>query len=137
VGGESVDWVTQAGWFLDFNLPAAAGERVSIDPEQQLGAIRIVTNVPDSAVCRPAAQSWLYLLDFQTGMHIPSATRNVAGWRVFNNTLAAGARTIKIGERTISLLTNDSGSIRVVDNPVPADGKPRARRVSWQELDEQ
>lgn len=137
VGGESVDWVTQAGWFLDFNLPAAAGERVSIDPEQQLGAIRIVTNVPDSAVCRPAAQSWLYLLDFQTGMHIPSATGNVAGWRVFNNTLAAGARTIKIGERTISLLTNDSGSIRVVDNPVPADGKPRARRVSWQELDEQ
>jgi type IV pilus assembly protein PilY1 len=137
VSGEPVDWGTQAGWYLDFNLPDTAGERVSIDPEQQLGAIRIVTNVPDADVCRPAAQSWLYLLDFQTGMHVPSAARDVAGWRVFSYTLAAGARTIKIGERTISLVTNDSGSISVVGNPVPVDGKPTARRVSWQELDEQ
>ena len=137
VKGDPIDWRTMAGWYLDFDQTDTVGERVSIDPEQQLGVIRVVTNIPDSAVCRPVAQSWIYNLEYQSGLNVPMTTRSVAGRRVFSHTLSAGARTIKVGESTVSLVTSDSGSISVVNNPAPGSGVPTVRRVSWKELDEQ
>jgi type IV pilus assembly protein PilY1 len=137
VKGDPVDWSTKAGWYLDFDQTDTVGERVSIDPEQQLGVIRVVTNIPDSAVCRPVAQSWIYNLEYQTGLYVPMTKRAVAGQRVFSHALAAGARTIKVGERTVSLVTSDGGNISVINNPASSSGVPTVRRVSWQELDEQ
>ena len=137
ITGEAMDWNAKAGWYLDFNQADSLGERVNIDPEQQLGVIRVVTNVPDGTVCRPLAQSWLYNLDYQTGLYVPSAPRAVAGQRVLSQTLAAGARTIKVGDSTLSLVTSENGSVSVVNNPSSGSGVPSVRRVSWQELDEQ
>lgn len=137
VTGDPVDWTKQAGWYLDFDQADSLGERVTIDPDQQLGLIRVVTNVPDDKVCRPAAQSWIYTLDYQNGLYVPTTPRSVAATRVFSSTLAAGARTIKVGERTMSLITDDAGRISVINSPAPGSGAPTARRVSWQELDEQ
>jgi len=137
VKGDPVDWTTQVGWYLDFDQTDSSGERVTIDPDQQLGVIRVVTNVPDVNVCRPAAQSWIYNLDYQNGMYVPTTLRSVAGTRVFSSSLAAGARTIKVGERTMSLITDDAGRISVVTGAAPGSSTSTARRVSWQELDEQ
>jgi type IV pilus assembly protein PilY1 len=137
VRGDPIDWSTRAGWYLDFDQTDTAGERVSIDPEQQLGVIRVVTNIPDSAVCRPVAQSWIYNLEYQTGLYVPTTQRSVAGRRIFSHALSAGARTIKVGERTISLVTSDHGNISVINHPAPGGGVPTVRRVSWQELDDQ
>ncbi len=137
VTGDPVDWITQAGWYLDFDQSDSLGERVTIDPDQQLGLIRVVTNVPDDKICRPAAQSWSYTLDYQNGLYVPATPRSVAGTRVFSSTLAAGARTIKVGERTMSLITDDAGRISVINSLPPGSSTPTARRVSWQELDEQ
>ena len=137
VKGDPVDWTTQVGWYLDFDQSDSPGERVSIDPDQQLGVIRVVTNVPDNKICRPAAQSWIYTLDYQSGLYFPTTLRTVAGTRVFSSALAAGARTIKVGERTMSLITDDAGRISVINSPAPGSSTLTARRVSWQELDEQ
>lgn len=136
VKGDPVDWTTQAGWYLDFDQNDSPGERVTIDPDQQLGVLRIVTNVPDVKVCRPFAQSWIYNLEYQSGLYVPTTLRSVAGTRVFRSSMAAGARTIKVGERTMSLITDDAGRISVVTGAAPDSSKPTARRVSWQELDE-
>lgn len=137
VEGDPVDWTTQAGWYLDFDQTDSPGERVTIDPDQQLGVLRVVTNAPDVKVCRPLAQSWIYNLEYQSGLYVPTTLRSVAGTRVFSSSMAAGARTIKVGERTISLITDDAGRISVVTGAAPDSSKPTARRVSWQELDEQ
>jgi len=136
ITGDPVDWATQAGWYLDFDQSDSPGERVSIDPDQQLGLVRVVTNVPDDKICRPAAQSWIYTLDYKNGLYVPTTLRSVAGARVFSSTLAAGVRTIKVGERTMSLITDDAGRISVINSSAPASNAPTARRVSWQELDE-
>ena len=137
VEGNPVDWTTQVGWYLDFDQSDSPGERVTIDPDQQLGLIRVVTNVPDDKVCRPAAQSWIYTLDYKSGLYVPTTLRTVAGTRVFSSTLAAGARTIKVGERAMSLITDDAGRISVINTSASGSATPTARRVSWQELDEQ
>lgn len=137
ITGNPVDWTTQMGWYLDFDQSDSPGERVTIDPDQQLDLIRVVTNVPDNKICRPSAQSWIYTLDYQNGLYVPTTPRSVAGMRVFSSTLAAGARTIKVGERTMSLVTDDAGRISVIHSPAPGSSAPTARRVSWQELDEQ
>jgi hypothetical protein len=137
VTGDPVDWRSQAGWYLDFDQADALGERVTIDPDQQLGVIRVVTNMPDARACRPVAQSWIYTLDYQHGLYVPTTPRSVAGIRVFSSTMAAGARTIKVGERTMSLVTDDAGRINVISSAAPGSSTPTARRVSWQELDEQ
>ena len=132
-----MDWTTQAGWFLDFDQSDSPGERVTLDPDQQLGVVRVVTNVPDDKICRPTAQSWIYTLNYQNGLYVPLTTRAIAGTRVFSSSLAAGARTIKVGERTMSLITDDAGRINVISSAAPGSSTPTARRVSWQELDEQ
>ncbi len=137
VKGEAIDWNIKAGWYLDFDQADSLGERVTIDPEQQLGVIRVVTNVPDGTVCRPISQSWLYNLEYQTSLYVPLAPRSVAGKRVLSQTLAAGARTIKVGSSTFALVTSDNGSISIVSNPSIGNSVPTVRRVSWQELDEQ
>ncbi len=137
VSGDSVDWTTQAGWYIDFDQNDSPGERVTIDPDQQLGVLRVVTNVPDMKICRPVAQSWIYNLEYQTGLYVPATLRSVAGTRVFSSSMAAGARTIKVGERTMSLITDDAGRISVVTGAAPTSSTPTPRRVSWQELDEQ
>ncbi|MCE2859964.1 MAG: hypothetical protein LW731_08975 [Oxalobacteraceae bacterium] len=137
VTGGPVDWTTQAGWFLDFDQSDSPGERVTLDPDQQLGVVRVVTNVPDDKICRPTAQSWIYTLNYQNGLYVPLTTRAIAGTRVFSSSLAAGARTIKVGERTMSLITDDAGRINVISSAAPGSSTPTARRVSWQELDEQ
>ena len=137
VVGDPVDWSTQAGWYLDFDQNDSLGERVTIDPDQQLGVLRVVTNVPDVKVCRPVAQSWIYNLEYQSGLYVPTAIRSVAGTRIFSSSMAAGARTIKVGEHTMSLITDDAGRISFVNSTASGSSTPTARRVSWQELDEQ
>jgi type IV pilus assembly protein PilY1 len=137
ISGAPLDWTSQVGWYLDFDQSDSPGERVTIDPDQQLGVLRIVTNVPDNKTCRPVAQSWIYTLDYHNGLYVPMTLRSVAGKRVFSSTLAAGARTIKVGEHTMSLITDDTGRISVITSPTASSGTPTARRVSWQELDEQ
>ena len=133
----TVDWILNDGWYVDLDVAANSGERVNLDPEQQMGILRIVSNVPDSTVCRPHAESWLYAFDYLNGSYIQLEATHTVARKVTTSSIAAGSTTVKIGEKTVSLITDESGNIVQIAAPVPAAGTQAVRRVSWRELDEQ
>jgi type IV pilus assembly protein PilY1 len=134
---KSVDWQTNAGWYVDLNSIQNSGERVSLDPEQQLGVLRVVSNVPDQVACRPTAQSWIYEFDYLTGSYLPLATGKVVATKISDSTLTAGMQTIKLGEKVLGLLTDETGKVTNVSSAAPAATVNSVKRVSWRELDEQ
>lgn len=134
---QAVDWQTNAGWYVDLNTIQKSGERVSLDPEQQLGVLRVVSNIPDQVACRPTAQSWIYEFDYLTGSYLPLATRKVVARKISESTLTAGMRTIKLGEKILGLLTDETGKVTNVSSAAPATNVNAVKRVSWRELDEQ
>jgi type IV pilus assembly protein PilY1 len=134
---QAVDWQTNAGWYVDLNTIQNSGERISLDPEQQLGVLRVVSNMPDQVACRPTAQSWIYEFDYLTGSYLPLATRKVVARKISDSTLTAGMRTIKLGEKILGLLTDESGKVTNVSSAAPASNVISVKRVSWRELDEQ
>ncbi|MFN5445893.1 MAG: pilus assembly protein [bacterium] len=134
---QAVDWQNTAGWYVDLNATANSGERITLDPEQQLGILRVVSNVPDKRACRPSAQSWIYEFDYQTGSYLPMATEKVVGRKISDSNLIAGKRTLKLGEKILSLLTDESGKITSINSIVPTSVTNSVKRVSWREIDEQ
>ncbi|MCM0045752.1 MAG: PilC/PilY family type IV pilus protein [Burkholderiaceae bacterium] len=130
-----VDWSSAGGWYLDFDAQPGSGERVHIDIEQQLGLLRVVTNVPDADACRPRAQSWLYSFHHLDGSHVPQADQSMPGLRISRSAMIAGARQLRLGKRGVTLLTDDTGGIATVATPSAGGGPRPARRVSWRELD--
>jgi type IV pilus assembly protein PilY1 len=133
----AVDWQTNAGWYVDLDAIQNSGERVSLDPEQQLGVLRVVSNVPDQVACRPTAQSWIYEFDYLTGSYLPLATRQVVARKISESSLTAGMRTIKLGEKILGLLTDETGKVTNISSAAPATTVNAVKRVSWRELDEQ
>ncbi len=134
----AVDWQRNNGWWLDFSTGGnASGERATIDPEQQLGILRIVTNVPGSTACNVGGSSWLYAFDYRSGIYLPLAVNNAAGKKLASTDLVAGVRTVKWRDRTLSILTDEAGNVTQAVDPLPAEPVRPVRRVSWRELDEQ
>lgn len=130
-----VDFSTAAGWFLDFDARPGSGERVNLDIEQQLGVLRVVTNVPDPKACRPQAEAWLYTFNYVDGSYLPLPDSRTVGTRVSQSAMVAGVRGLRLGQNSVTILTDEAGRLTSVATP-SATGAPRpARRVSWRELD--
>lgn len=140
VTAHAVDWSPgsgKPGWFVDLLIDGKlTGERVTLDPDHQQGVLRIVTNTPDGVACRPAAESWVYEFDYLTGAHLPEAAGKVLARRVASRSLTAGARTLKLGEKIITLVTDERGKLSTLDAQTPSASVRPVRRVSWRELDE-
>ena len=103
----------------------------------RVGVLRVVSNVPDQVACRPTAQSWIYEFDYLTGSYLPLATRKVVARKISDSNLTVGMRTIKLGEKILGLLTDESGKVTNVSSAAPASNVISVKRVSWRELDEQ
>ena len=130
------EFVNDAGWFVDLNAIQNSGERVTLDPEQQLGILRVVSNVPDLTACRPAAQSWMYEFDYLTGSYLPLSEGRTIARKISDNNLTAGVRTIRLGEKVLSLLTDETGKISSITNVASQTSVSSVKRVSWRDLDE-
>jgi type IV pilus assembly protein PilY1 len=138
VSQETVDWLFKSGWYIDLIADSsAAGERVTIDLEQQLGVLQVVTNLPASGACNIGGASWIYNFDYRNGRHLPLATGQVIGRKFSDGALIAGARTVKWQGRMLTILTKDDGSVLTDTAQMPADSAPAVKRVSWRELDDQ
>ena len=137
VAAEPVNWLDKkkVGWYMDLVADTSDGERVTFDPDQQLGVLRFITNIPDATPCRPGASSWLYEFDYLTGSYLPLASSGTLARRTSENTLSAGARTLKLGEKTITLLTDENGKISTMQGTASASTSNAVKRVSWRELD--
>lgn len=130
-----VDWSSADGWVVDFDAQAGSGERVHLDPSQQLGVLRVVTNLADDSPCRARAESWSYAFNYLDGSYLPIAGDRSVGRVISRGTMVAGVRQLRIGKQIVQVLTDESGSISSLAEPVATGGARPARRVSWRELD--
>ena len=135
VSDDSVDWLINEGWYVDLDTQTNSGERVVLDPEQQLGVLSIVSNVPDSNACRPKAESWSYAFNYTNGNYLPIGDSKAVARRVSNSSMIAGTRLLRVGSQLVNVLTDDGGKVSTVAQPVDAGSAPGARRVAWRELD--
>ena len=135
VSANAVDWTKDDGWYLNLDAEPGSGERVTLDPEQQLGILRVIANVPDSAACQPHAQAWVYEFDVYTGSHLPVPGATVIARKLDQQGLIGGVKTIWIDGRTTALLTDETGKITTLPGVAPVTTGSSLRRVSWRELD--
>jgi hypothetical protein len=136
ISNEQVDWLVNDGWFVDLDVQSGSGERVVVDPEQQLGMLSVVSNMPDSNACRPRAESWSYTFNYMNGSYIPIASNTSVARRVTSASMISGARLVRVGNRVVTVLTDDTGTVSVITQSSGTGTTPRARRVAWRELDQ-
>lgn len=131
-----VDWLTDAGWYLDFDARADSGERVTLNPEQQLGVLHLIANVPDTNACRPNAESWSYALRYLDGSFVQlEGSHSPAGRRTGTAAMVVGARMLRLGAQSVYVLTDEAGNLITVAGTAAGGGTSPVRRVSWRELD--
>lgn len=123
--GATINWATQKGWYVDLSL--SAGERVSVDFDQQLNQLIVATNIPQPTVCSPGGTSWLYYLDVGSGK--PLLTYS-------STTLVAGITTIVSSTgKLLTLVQQVDGKNVPRTGADPINLPPGTlRRTSWREL---
>ncbi len=72
---EQVDWSTQQGWYIDFDIERDPdginrGERVVLEPVVQGGRVIFVSLVPSNNPCAGGGYSWINALDLRTGSRL-------------------------------------------------------------------
>lgn len=138
ISSNAVNWKTDFGWYVDFIVDDnLTGERVTIDPQQQLGILRVVSNTPTPGACgNDGSSSWIYSFDYRNGQHLFLARDEAVGKNVDSHALIAGVRTVKSGDHSVILLTDEAGNVSSVADPSPSATANAMRRVSWRELDD-
>lgn len=134
IGGNAVNWSTGNGWYID--LSVTKGERVTVDPQIQLGTLVFVTNIPGSSDCKTGGSSWIYMVDMQTGLAVGGDVNATVG-NYIPNAMAVGLNIIKSADGKLQTVVTTS------DNQRPQFGTPigsvsgKGKRVSWRELVDQ
>ncbi|HYR26552.1 MAG TPA: PilC/PilY family type IV pilus protein, partial [Aquabacterium sp.] len=133
LSGSDINWATDKGWYLDF---ITEKERVNVEMQLQYNTLTVATNVPESNACTAGGYSWLYYLDISTGKYLPTSLNSMVGYRLGNNALVAGIRTVKLQNgKTITVVTDSLGDSRVENAPTSSSGGGSgARRTMWREI---
>lgn len=125
-----VDWSSQNGWYVA--LPV--GERVSVDPRLQLGALVAVANQPLDDYCVAGGTSWLYSLDYKSGTAATNQTSRAVSWQV-GNSISTGLTLVRLpGGKLVAIITEADTTLASLQVPLPPPGVGSARRVIWREL---
>ena len=127
-----VDWTSAAvrGWFID--LPDK-GERVSVDPQLQLGTLVVGSNVPSTDTCVAGGTAWINTFDYKTGGYVAGATGNAVSQKV-SGSVAVGINVIQLpGGKVVTVVTTADNQQLPVETPI-APTNFQGRRVSWREL---
>jgi type IV pilus assembly protein PilY1 len=135
LSSNSVDWDTQAGWYI--HLPDG-GERVNVDPKIQLGTLVVASNVPVTATgntCTVGGYAWLNYIDFVTGSDVKNSQGLVMHpSEKITGALIVGVNIFRLPDgKVMALPTTADNRHPVREMPVgTANVKPR--RISWREL---
>ena len=134
----AIDWTQKNGWSVDLAINGVStGERVTLDIDQQLGILRVISIIPPRGDCMFAGESWLYTFDYRNGKYLPSALNQEVGKKVTSSTLITGSRSVRWRDRTATILTDETGRSMTVVDPLASPVGLGLKRVSWRELDEQ
>jgi type IV pilus assembly protein PilY1 len=129
----SVNFVTDAGWFMD--LPDA-GERANTDPTLSLGTLGFTTNVPNSDACTVGGYSYRYFIDYKTGGSVSTSTTSVVGSKL-GNALATRPVYVRLPNGVVVELTRLSTGVTSTSQVPIGAGGTATRRTSWRELFEE
>lgn len=127
-----VDWTNAAvrGWFID--LPDK-GERVSVDPQLQLGTLVVGSNVPSTDTCVAGGTAWINTFDYRTGGYVAGATANAVSQKI-SGSVAVGINVIQLpGGKVVTVVTTADNQQLPVETPI-APASFQGRRVGWREL---
>lgn len=128
----TVDWTSPSvrGWFID--LPDN-GERVSVDPQLQLGTLVVGSNVPSTDTCVAGGTAWINTFDFRTGGYVAGATANAVSQKI-SGSVAVGINVIQLpGGKVVTVVTTADNQQLPVETPI-APPNFQGRRVGWREL---
>jgi type IV pilus assembly protein PilY1 len=128
----AVDWSNTAvrGWFID--LPDK-GERVSVDPQLQLGTLVVSSNVPSTDTCVAGGTAWINSFDFRTGGYVAGATGNAVSQKI-SGSVAVGINVIQLpGGKVVTVVTTADNQQLPVETPI-APSNFQGKRVGWREL---
>jgi len=127
-----VDWTDPAirGWYVD--LPDS-GERVSVDPQLQLGSLIVASNVPSTDTCTAGGYAWINTFDYKTGSYITSDSGNIASTKL-SSSVVVGINVIQLpGGAVKAIVTTADNQQLSQDTPVAATTF-QGKRVSWREI---
>lgn len=126
----SVNWTTDAGWYLDL---IGSGERVSVSPLLVLNALYVGTNIPSNDACTVGGTSWLYKLDIAKGSAIAGATENALATSL-GNVLIMGLTNVQLTTKNVAtIVTRSDGTLSTVVGAQPSSSGAK-RRTSWRVL---
>ncbi len=126
----TVDWSTQAGWYMDLDPgDKSPGERINIDMRIDGSLLTFAGNVPGQNPCERGS-AYFYALDLRTGaVRAPSSGTAITR---FDGGLLVGFTPRQTGNTLAMLLVADSGRQASVGSwQINA---AIAKRVSWREL---
>ncbi len=152
--GNSPDWVTDKGWYVDLRDGVlAVGERVISTPIVKEDRVIFVTAVPSSDPCTPGGTSWLMELNFLTGGTFDEAVLDLNNDGVFDDLdnvlgqVVSGVRNQSLGisktpvwlqatpNSAFKIMTGTSGGFATERNrtrvPPPVPGANQVLRRSW------
>ena len=136
----TVNWTSPSvrGWFIDLpdggsGTPASPTERVSVDPQLQLGTLVISTNVPSSDSCTAGGFSWINFLNFETGGFIQGADNNVVSTKI-SSSLVVGLNIVQLPGGVVKVIVTTADNQQLTQDTPVAPTTFQGRRVGWREL---
>ena len=136
----TVNWTSPSvrGWFIDLpdggsGTPASPTERVSVDPQLQLGTLVISSNVPSSDSCTAGGFSWINFLNFETGGFIQGADNNVVSTKI-SSSLVVGLNIVQLPGGVVKTIVTTADNQQLSQDTPVGPSTFQGRRVGWREL---
>jgi len=128
----TVDWTSALvrGWYV--NLPDS-GERVSVDPQLQLGSLIVASNVPSTDTCTAGGYAWINTFDYKTGSYITSDTGNIASTKL-SSSVVVGINVIQLPGGAVKAIVTTADNQQLSQATPVAPTTFQGKRVSWREI---
>jgi len=135
-----VDWTSPGvrGWYIDLpdggtGTPPSPTERVSVDPQLQLGTLVIASNVPSGDSCVAGGYAWLNFLNFKTGGFIQGSANDVVSTKI-SSSLIVGLNIVQLPGGVVKTIVTTADNQQLSQDTPVGPSTFQGRRVGWREL---